>query len=437
MARAAGLDWLYALQHFGIKLGLRNIQELLSRLGNPHHGLPCAHVAGTNGKGSVSLLLSEIGRHSGYRVGLYTSPHLQSFNERIQIDGRPLPDDELTALLAQVRQAATGIPVTFFEAATALALLAFHRAGVDFAVIETGMGGRLDATNVVEPKLCCITPVGLDHQEHLGATLAAIAAEKAGIIKTGVPVITAGQTPEVDAVLAAAAARHGAELWRAGRDYQWGGDYANLWFNGPGLALDGLTCALQGEHQLDNFAQAITAAALLRRQGMSIPEEAIRRAGSSARWPGRLEWFGAPPRVLLDGAHNRLGATALASYLQARGTGPVHLVAGLSGQRTPDEVLAPLLPVVTSLYVTPVPEVATVPPEAIAAWGETHGLLARTFAVPAPALAAALAACREEEIVVVAGSLYLVAAVRSLLLDERILPSFREDGDSESAGSGR
>lgn len=437
MAHAAGLDWLYALQHFGIKLGLCNIQELLNRLDNPHHGLSCAHVAGTNGKGSVSLLLSEICRCSGYRVGLYTSPHLQNFNERIRIDGRPLSEEKLSALLAEVREAATGIPVTFFEAATALALLAFRRAGVDFVVVETGMGGRLDATNVVEPKLCCITPVGFDHQEHLGETLAAIAAEKAGIIKPGVPVVTAGQTPEVDVVLAGAAALHGAELWRAGHDYQWGGDHANLWFNGPGLDLDGLTCALEGEHQLGNFAQAIAAAALLRRQGMPIPHEAIRQAGSSARWPGRLEWFGDPPRVLLDGAHNRLGATALASYLRGRDAGPVHLLAGLTGQRTPEEVLTPLLPCVTALYASAVPEMATVPPEALAAWGETQGVQVRTFAAPAPALAAALAARREGEIVVVAGSLYLVAAVRSLLFDEQILPSSREYGSSESAGSGR
>ena len=283
MKNAAGLDWLYALQHFGIKLGLRNIRELLAGLGNPHQGLRCVHVAGTNGKGSVSLLLSEICRQAGYRVGLYTSPHLHSFTERIRIDGQSLPDDVLPALLEEVKQASSGIPVTFFEASTALALLAFRRAAVDFAVIETGMGGRLDATNVVEPCLCCITPVAFDHLEHLGTTLPAIAAEKAGILKPGVPVIVAGQPPEAVEVFTTTASHLEAELWQAGRDYRWGGNHSRMWFHVAGLELEGLTCALHGEHRLGNFAQAMAAAALLRRQGMSIPDEAIQRAGASAR----------------------------------------------------------------------------------------------------------------------------------------------------------
>jgi len=435
--RSTGLEWLFALQPFGIKLGLHNIEGLLSRLGNPHHGLTCVHVAGTNGKGSVSLLLSEICRHSGYRVGLYTSPHLHDFNERIRINGDPLPELELAELLEEVRRAAAGIPVTFFEAATALALLAFRRLGVDIAVIETGMGGRLDATNVVRPKLCCITPVGLDHQEHLGETLAAIAAEKAGIIKSGVPVVSAGQLPEADEVLAATASRLGAELWQAGRDYHWDGNHARMRFRAPGSVLDELICVLQGEHQLGNFAQAIAAALLLRQQGMTLPDEAIRRAGAAALWPGRLEWFGDPPRVLIDGAHNRLGASALATYLRSRGIGPVHLLAGLSGQRTPEEVLGPLLAVVKTLHVTPVPGVTTVPPEKLSAWAESRGVPASTYAVPEAALAGALAASREDEIVVVAGSLYLVAAVRSLLLEGQVQPSLYVGGGTKSASSGR
>ena len=423
MSGETGLSWLYALQYFGIKLGLQNIRELLSRLGNPHQGLPCIHVAGTNGKGSVSLFLSEICRHAGYRVGLYTSPHLHCFTERIRIDGEPLPLAELPALVEQVREAAAGIPVTFFEATTALALLAMRRAGEEVAVIETGMGGRLDATNVVEPLLCCITLVGLDHQEHLGATLAAIAAEKAGIIKPGVPVVSAAQLPEVDEVLTAVAHDRKAELRKADCDYQWGGSRAAMWFRSGELELNGLGCALPGEHQLGNFAQAIAAAWQLRRQGLALPDAAICRAGITARWPGRLEWFGEPPCVLLDGAHNRLGATSLAAYLKGAIDRPVRLLAGLSGQRDPDQVLAPLLPAVKALYVTPVPEVATVPVAALKAWGDGHGLPVEAFDTPVAALAAALRARGKDEVVVVAGSLYLVAAVRTLLLAGNIQPS--------------
>jgi dihydrofolate synthase/folylpolyglutamate synthase len=304
-----------------------------------------------------------------------------------------------------------------------LGLLAFRQAGVDIAIIETGMGGRLDATNVIAPVLCCITPVAFDHQEHLGATLAAIAAEKAGIIKSGVPVVAAPQEPEVADVIVARAADQGAELCLGGRDYAWGGDHEKMWFRADGAELVGLTCALQGDHQLGNFAQAIAAAVQLRRQGLILPDAAIGRAGSAARWPGRLEWFGDPPCVLLDGAHNRLGAVSLAAYLQRRIRRPVRLIAALSGQRNPDEVLAPLLAEVKALYLTPVPEVVTVPLSVLATWGETHGMPAQIFATPAAALAKALTERENDEIVVVAGSLYLVAAIRTLLINDSSLPS--------------
>jgi dihydrofolate synthase/folylpolyglutamate synthase len=423
----ASLAWLYSLQQFGIKLGLQNIRELLSRLDNPQRAFPCLHIAGTNGKGSVSVFLAEICRHAGYRVGLYTSPHLHSFTERIRLDGEPLAADLLPDLVDTVRRAAAGIPVTFFEATTALALLAFRRAGVEVAVIETGMGGRLDATNVIDPMLCCITPVAFDHQEHLGTTLAAIAAEKAGIIKPGVPLITAVQTPEAGAVLLATAAQQGADVWQADRDYRWGGNHRAMWFQAPGVELGDLPCALPGEHQLGNLAQALAGAVRLRGQGLTIPDAALSRAGASARWPGRLEWFGAPPRVLLDGAHNQAGATALAAYLKTEVRRPVRLVAGLSGKRSPDEVLTPLRGEVKALYVTPVPDVPTVATAPLVVWGEANAVPTQVFDAPGAALAAALAERSDDDVVVVAGSLYLVAAVRALLQTDKTLLSGSDD----------
>jgi dihydrofolate synthase/folylpolyglutamate synthase len=420
---AESLAYLYGLQQFGIKLGLQNVRELLGRLGNPQAGLPCVHVAGTNGKGSVSALLAEMLRQGGYRVGLYTSPHLQCFTERVRIDGEPLPLDRLPALVAEVRAASAGIPATFFEATTALALVAFRAAGVDVAVLETGMGGRLDATNVVDPMLCLITPVSFDHQEHLGTTLAAIAAEKAGIIKAGVPVVSGVQAEESAAVIAAAAAAGRAPLWQAGRDYTWGGDHAALWFRAPGVELQALNCALAGRHQLDNYAQALAGAACLRLAGWPLADAALRQAGTTVRWPGRLEWWGEPPLVLLDGAHNAAGATALANYLAEQVRRPVRLVAALSGQRQPDEVLAPVAGMVRSLYAAPIPAGGGVPPSLLADWAAARGLAARSCATVAEALGAALAELAGDEIVVVAGSLYLVAAVRALLLaDPDLLP---------------
>jgi dihydrofolate synthase/folylpolyglutamate synthase len=417
------LAYLYGLQQFGIKLGLDNIRNLLLRLGNPQEGLRCVHVAGTNGKGSVSVLLAEILRHAGYRVGLYTSPHLHCFTERIRINGKQLDRDLLPMLVEEVKAAADGIPVTFFEATTALALLAFYRAGVEVVVLETGMGGRLDATNVVEPVLCLITPVSLDHREHLGATLEVIAGEKAGIIKPGVPVASGAQAPDAMAVIGATAAGHGAPLWQADVDYQSGGDHSAMWFRAGEVELSGLRCALPGAHQLANYALALAGAVLLSRSGLPVPLTAMRRAGATARWPGRLEWWGNPPVVLIDGAHNAAGATALARYLSDEVRRPVRLVAGLSGQRCPDEVLGPLADAacgVTSLYSAPVPEGVTVPAEALARWGERCGFQARVFAAPEQAFAAASAERKNNEIVVVAGSLYLVAAIRSLLCVEAV-----------------
>lgn len=415
VTRDESIAWLYGLQQFGIKLGLDNIREMLRRLGNPQAAMRCVHVAGTNGKGSVSVLLAEMLRHAGYRVGLYTSPHLQRFTERIRIDGEELSEEWLPELVNEVRAAAVGVPATFFEAATALALLAFHRAGVEVAVLETGMGGRLDATNAVETQLSLITPVALDHQEHLGGTLAEIAAEKAGIIKSGVPVVVGFQEPAAAKVIRGVAAAYHAPLCLAGDDYNWGGSHAAMWFRAPGLELAGLSCALPGAHQRANFAQALAGALLLRQQGLVIDDAAMRQAGAGAAWPGRLEWWGEPPAILLDGAHNAAGATALATYLGEVGCRPVRLVAGLSGQRRPEEVLAPLAGRIGRLYAVPVPETVTVPPASLVAWAHGQGLAAADFPSPEAGLAAALAARIPGEIVVVAGSLYLVAAVRGHL----------------------
>jgi len=409
------LAYLYGLQQFGIKLGLDNIRTVLCRLDQPQARVRCLHVAGTNGKGSVSLLLAEMLRQAGYRAGLYTSPHLHDFTERIRIDGRPLACDRLPSLVERLRVASTGIPVTFFEATTALALLAFEAEGVDVAVLETGMGGRLDATNAVTPEVCLITPVSVDHQGDLGASLAAIAAEKAGIIKNGVPVVSGVQAAEAAAVIASAARQCGASLWQAGRDYTWGGDQDAMWFQAPGVKLDGLSCALAGSHQMDNYAQALAGAARLRNGGWQLPDAALRQAGAVARWPGRLEWWGDPPVVLLDAAHNAAGAAALARYLDERGLRPVRLVAALTGHRRPEQVLGPLLGRIRSLHATTAPAGEPVPPEMLLDWARQVGLEAQPASTPAEALAGALSERQADEVVVVAGSLYLVAAVRGVL----------------------
>jgi dihydrofolate synthase/folylpolyglutamate synthase len=409
------IDYLYGLQLFGIKLGLENVRTLLSRLGDPHQELCCLHVAGTNGKGSVSLLLSEILQHAGFRVGLYTSPHLHEFTERIRIDGEPISPEMVSRLTDEIRQVVDEIPVTFFEATTAMALQAFCRAKVDFAIIETGLGGRLDATNVISPRVVCITPVGLDHQEYLGSTLSAIAGEKAGIIKPGVPVVAGQQGSEVTEVLQRAAENSGSRFLLAGRDYAWQPFDDGVRFSIAETVLDGLSCGLAGAHQMDNYAQALATALVLRDQGVRIPDEALVLAGKTACWPGRLEMY---PRygVLLDAAHNQLGMESLAKYLSDQGVDKVHLVAGLSRGRSSDEVMTPLLGRITAVEAVPVPDAVSVPPEEIAAWAIRHGVEARCHASPQEGLNAALATRLPGELVVVCGSLFLVSALRSKLL---------------------
>ena len=414
---SASLDYLYGLQRFGIKLGLENMRALKARLPTLEAPLPCIHVAGTNGKGSVSVLLAEMLKHSGLRVGLYTSPHLHCFTERIRINGVPVARKELSALAETVRQVSKGIPLTFFEATTAMALLAFKEHQVDIAVVETGLGGRLDATNIVEPQLCLITPISLDHSEHLGSSLAEIASEKAGIVKSGVTVVVGKQEPEVAAVILAAAADLDVAVHLAGRDFCWQGKHDNLSIEAGDNHLGGLRCALAGEHQLDNFAQAVAGALQLRKQGIAVTDAAIRKAGRTVVWPGRLEWLGSSRQVLLDVSHNRAGITCLADYLAEQNVSRIHLVTGLSGERDPAEILMPLVKYAVAVYAVPVSFGQSVSTKQVVTWAEQQGLRVSEHAVAAEGLAVALKRAKQNEPVVVCGSLYLVAELRQDFLE--------------------
>ena len=413
---SASLDYLYGLQRFGIKLGLENMRTLKSRLPILKESLPCIHVAGTNGKGSVSALLAEILKHSGLRVGLYTSPHLHCFTERIRIDGTPIARKDLARLAESVRLVANDVPLTFFEATTAMALLAFKGRQVDIAVIETGLGGRLDATNIVEPLLCLITPISLDHSEHLGNSLAEIAAEKSGIIKPGVPVVVGKQDPESAEVILATATENDSAVQLAGRDFDWLGQHDKLSVAVGDNHFDDLSCALAGKHQLDNYAQAVAAACQLRSQGVAIPDSAIRKAGRSVVWPGRLEWLGDSRKLLLDVSHNRAGIACLADYLAEQNVSRVHLVTGLSGERDPAEVLMPLVKYAAAVYAVPVSFGQSIPTKQVVTWAEQQRLPVSEHAVATEGLAVALKEAKANEPVVVCGSLYLAAELRQNFL---------------------
>ena len=409
-------DTLRRLEPLGMRLGLEPFRALLAALGDPQRGLPAVLVAGTNGKGSTAALLAAIGCAAGYRTGLYTSPHLESPRERIRVDGMAVPGLELDRLLDGVVHAAGDELPTPFEALTAAAFVAFAEAGVELAVLEVGLGGRLDATNVVEPALSLITEIALDHQEQLGTTLGAIAREKAGILRPGVPAFAWVTEPEAAAALAAAAAERAVELellpeaWRAERVAAGRG--------GQRVRVDGptgprqLLLPLAGAHQLGNLVLAVAAAEDLTVSGWPRLVDAIPRGVAGCRWPGRLEQVPLPGGavVWLDGAHNPHGARALAAALAALERPPA-LVFGALADKDAAAMAQAVAPLAAAVWVTAPASARAMTVEALLA---VPALRAATAAPDVgAAIAGALDAGHRE--VVVTGSLYLVGEARQSL----------------------
>jgi dihydrofolate synthase/folylpolyglutamate synthase len=412
----ASLSYLYSLQLFGIKLGLRNIKELLARIGNPQQQLRIVHIAGTNGKGSTAAALANIFEAAGIPAGLYSSPHLHSFTERIRVATRQIAEADVAALTEELRPHAEELRTTFFEFTTALALLYFQRRGVPWAILEVGLGGRLDATNAVLPELCLLTPIARDHAAYLGNSLAEIAAEKAGICKPGVPVLSSRQTPAVLSVLQARATELQAPLLLAGEAYTWQSAGEGFSFRMGEVELTRLRPGLAGAHQQQNLALALAAAVRLRQAGVSLPDAALRKGVERVRWPGRLEWLA--DEVLLDGAHNPAGVEALAAYLARRGGEKLHLLVGMKADKQAGEMLELLLPYTARVYATRPPVAEAVDPAELVGQARAASVPAAAYENPEAALAAALHQRRPGEVLLVAGSLFLVARIRELLLPE-------------------
>jgi dihydrofolate synthase / folylpolyglutamate synthase len=411
------LDYLYGLQFFGIKLGLENIRELLSRVGDPQDHLRIIHIAGTNGKGSTAATLAAAFHVAGISAGLYTSPHLHDFSERIRVDTQQIDCDEIVALITELRPHAEALQATFFEVTTAMALLSFYRHGVDWAILETGMGGRLDATNAVIPDLCLLTPIGLDHTSYLGDNLADIAAEKAGILKVGVPVICAKQSPEAQSVIAEKAFANSAHLMTEGQNYSFEAADRSFTLTMESCVLKNVKPILQGSHQHQNLALAAAALHYLKQsEQIQIEPDDIRQGLERVCWPGRLELLA--DRIFLDGAHNAAGAESLAAYLQQENLTGLHMVIGCKEDKQADEVLQCLLPFVSHLYVTSPPVDKPFAPEQIVQMAHCAGVVAEYYLEPEDALTAAQMNRQSADYILVAGSLFLVAAIRSLLLSD-------------------
>jgi len=339
------------------------VERLLAALGNPHTRFPALHIAGTKGKGSTAALSESSLRAAGFNTGLYTSPHLHTFRERIQVAGRKIAREEVVALTEEVRPLIERIPgVTTFEAITAIGFLYFVRSGVDIAVVEVGLGGRLDATNVLTPEVSVITSLSLDHTYLLGNTLAEIAYEKAGIIKPGIPAVSAPQRAEAIRVLEEVSRERGAPLTEVGRDWDYNPGPADLEGQSftvrriadGGSDLDGeYWIPLLGRHQLENVTSAIAALDIMRHRGFHIPPEAIRAGLGNVRWPGRLEILSRDPLVVVDCAHNPYSAQVLRKALEDWFPGQRWvLVFGASADKDIAGLLRALLPITDYVIVT-------------------------------------------------------------------------------------
>jgi dihydrofolate synthase/folylpolyglutamate synthase len=417
-------SYLASLEQFGVKLGLDQIRALLVALDHPEHAYPCLLVAGTNGKGSVVAMTERGLRAAGYRTGRYTSPHLSHVEERVAINGEPVSSGDFDRAADRVRAAADALPSppTYFEATTAIALDAFRHAAVDVAVLEVGLGGRLDATNAVEAPVAAITAVDFDHEQHLGRTLDAIAREKAGIVKSGALVVLAPNPSIVRSAVAEACDRAGATLVHALDEVDVAvvpdAGHLRVALRTPHGAYGELTLGLRGRHQVDNAVTAVRLLEEISAGGLfAVPHDAIETALEDVAWPARLEllpWDGGS--VLIDGAHNPAGAAALASYLDEAYDRRLPIVVGIMRDKRAPAMIAALAPAASHLIVTAAASDRAWPVQDLAAVARDVApvLPILTAATPAEALAVARPL---GDPVVVAGSLYLAGEVRSHLME--------------------
>lgn len=428
-------DWLTRLELFGIKLGLDTITALLDDLGQPHLAYPVIHVGGTNGKGSVAAMVSHALSAAGHRIGRYTSPHLVSLEERFAIDGTSISPDRFDVALARVRDTVvrlaargelTGEP-TFFEVTTAVAFEIFRKMSVDVAVVEVGLGGRLDATNIVTPAIAAITSIDVDHEAQLGTSIAAIAQEKAGIIKPGVPVVVGDLKDDASDVISAVASAEGAPVISStSADVRVRGAAAgryeltvrtNRGTDAPPSQYGPVILGLRGRHQVGNAVVATLILDRLRSGQVVVDREAVETGLRDARWPGRLDLVAIDGRtILVDGAHNPAGATALASYLTEVHPERLPIVFGVMADKRAREMLAELAPVARPLILTRAPGKRAADPSTLVPMARG----AASAIIVEPDIERALAAAwSANDAIAVAGSLYLAGEVYRLL-DVRI-----------------
>jgi dihydrofolate synthase / folylpolyglutamate synthase len=410
------------------KFGLANITILAADLGQPQRSLPCAHIAGTNGKGSTAAMLESILRAAGLRTGLYTSPHLERINERIRISGENISDQDFAAAWSRVHSAIESLLAsaelaahpTFFECVTAIAFLAFAQHQVDFAIYEVGLGGRLDATNIVEPEVAIITPVDFDHENYLGHSIDEIAAEKAGIIKPGAWVVSASERPEARAVIARRCAEIDARLLevdataRAEAVQSRDGLYRAVAAFTHSRKQIALAPSLPGRFQIRNALTAAIAARLLAERGFPLSDDAIERGIAAVNWPGRLERLAIRPDIYLDGAHNPAGARELLKFWKENCAGRrIILVYGAMRDKAVDEISGLLFPHATTVILTEPRQPRAISAPLLAEMTSHDAKETIVVRDSGEALEAALELAAPGDVVFATGSLYLVGELRA------------------------
>ena len=412
------LDFIYNLRGAEIDLRLERVAQALSLFDNPQDRFKVCHIAGTNGKGSTAAMIHSVLSAEGYRVGLYTSPHLSAFTERIRVGKRRITQAAVTRLVKEIaeRMRRADLCLTFFEFATVMAFLHFARQGVEAAVVEVGLGGRLDATNVVQPSVTVITTIARDHERFLGSRIASIAREKGGIIKQGVPLVCGALPPAAKRVINGLARSGGVTVLHWDRDYSAiSGGPSSFDYRGREWSLEAVELSLCGGYQRHNAGVALASLETLR-TALPVREASVRAGLSSVAWPGRFELLPGRPAVILDGAHNHGAVKALVDEIRTRfGRGKVRLLFGSMADKDWPAMLAALSEVSGEVVLTRVPTGRGADPRSLLS-AVPRGLPARTVDDPVAAISR-LAARRRNDPILVAGSLYLVGAVRGKAIE--------------------
>ncbi len=417
------IDWLYSLQSRGEIYKLERMEAALKLLDDPHRRLRAVHIAGTKGKGSVAAMLDSVLRAAGIRTGLYTKPHLVNLSERTRINGAEMPAERMLGYIEQLRAIydRAGVALTFFEFTVAMMFLYFAEEQVEMAIIETGLGGRLDSTNVVMPILSVITPIGFDHMEYLGYTIAAIAAEKGGIIKDRIPVVIGSRDSEARTTLTSIAAQRQSAVRMIDRDFSFRSRAPAhaLDYHGLALSLENVELGLAGPFQHENAAIALAVVEALGAQGMAISEEAIRRGMREVYWPGRFDIVQREPMVILDCAHNELAISALLETISVE-LGPQikpRLIFGCLKSKQWERMAAMLAPRVKDVTLTRAKWKNPIDPEALAPHFAGQ-VPVRIEADPMTAIQRTVAESSAADVVLVTGSVYLVGEVYPYFLSK-------------------